>query len=221
VTTPFSDQNPHIFEQVNHWGTAELVYAIEESAVKRLVYLSSVSVYGASEHFYTLEDSPLPKTFYGISKWRGEQHVERLMNKMNTAVVRCGNVYGYNKSMRFDAVVNKFMFEANFSKRISINGTGDQYRPFIHIHKAVKALAALAVNDLESGFYNLVDRNLAVGEIVEVLRRIYPDLEMIFVNQHMKMRQLRVKGSEELATYWENQMSFEEELLQFKEQFTF
>jgi len=31
VTTPFSDQNPHLFEQVNHWGTAELTYAIEES----------------------------------------------------------------------------------------------------------------------------------------------------------------------------------------------
>ena len=30
VTTPFSDQNPHLFEQVNHWGTAELTYALEE-----------------------------------------------------------------------------------------------------------------------------------------------------------------------------------------------
>jgi UDP-glucose 4-epimerase len=37
VTTPFSDQNPHLFEQVNHWGTAELVYAIEESKVKKFI----------------------------------------------------------------------------------------------------------------------------------------------------------------------------------------
>jgi len=50
VTTPFADQNPHIFEQVNHWGTAELVYAVEESEVKKFIYSSSASVYGASSH---------------------------------------------------------------------------------------------------------------------------------------------------------------------------
>src|SRR5689334_16573770 len=31
VTTPFDSSDSHGFEQVNHWGTAELVYAIEES----------------------------------------------------------------------------------------------------------------------------------------------------------------------------------------------
>ena len=31
------------------------------------------------------------------------------------------------------------------------------------------------------------------------LRAIYPDLEMIFVNQHMKMRELEVEGSQELT----------------------
>ncbi len=44
VTTPFADQNAHLFEQVNHWGTAELVYAVEESDVKKFIYTSSASV---------------------------------------------------------------------------------------------------------------------------------------------------------------------------------
>jgi UDP-glucose 4-epimerase len=29
VSTPFADQNPHLFDQVNNWGTAELCYGIE------------------------------------------------------------------------------------------------------------------------------------------------------------------------------------------------
>ena len=105
VTTPFADQNPHEFEQVNHWGTAELIYAIEESNVKTFVYMSSTSVYGASENTLNI-DSPLnPKTFYGISKMRGEEHVKRLINSpIKTFILRCGNVYGYSKSMRFDSV---------------------------------------------------------------------------------------------------------------------
>src|SRR3954464_2173251 len=30
VTTPFANADSHVYEQVNHWGTAELVYAIED-----------------------------------------------------------------------------------------------------------------------------------------------------------------------------------------------
>ena len=80
VTTPFSDQNPHLFEQVNNWGTAELVYALEKSEVKRFVYLSSVSVYGTSSSSKKVGDELNPRTFYGISKMRAEGHVSRLMD---------------------------------------------------------------------------------------------------------------------------------------------
>ena len=38
VTSPYADQNPQQFEQINHWGTAELVRAIDQSNVKRLIY---------------------------------------------------------------------------------------------------------------------------------------------------------------------------------------
>lgn len=222
VTTPFSDQNPHLFEQVNHWGTAELTYAVEESQVKRLIYLSSVSVYGSSEDIYHLEDQPNPQTFYGISKLRGEEHIERLSDKLEIFIIRCGNVYGYNKSMRFDAVINRFMFEANFKGRITINGTGEQHRPFVHIKDAATVLSTLSKAELPKGTYNLVDRNLAIGEVVEALRQVYPNLEMLFVNQHMKMRELKVEASAELkklSTSKEKTLS--EQLQKFRDAFTF
>ena len=41
VETPYADQNAHDFEQTNHWGTAEVVYAAEEVRVSRLIHLSS------------------------------------------------------------------------------------------------------------------------------------------------------------------------------------
>jgi UDP-glucose 4-epimerase len=221
VTTPFSDQNPHLFEQVNHWGTAELVYAFEESEADSLVYLSSVSVYGTSSD-YTTTASPLnPRTFYGISKMRGEEHVQRVSSDKKTYILRCGNVYGYNKSMRFDAVINRFMFEANFHGRITVNGNGEQFRPFIHIAKVGSVLAALSKGTIAPGTYNLVDRNLAIGEVVEQLRVLYPQLEMLFVNQHMKMRELKVQGSEELKSSYPNTGSLLEELQEFKKAFTF
>ncbi len=194
VTTPFADQNAHFFEQVNHWGTAELVYAIEESDVRQVIYTSSASVYGASSQEVDENILPNPRTFYGISKLRGEEHINRLMAKsVKTYIVRCGNIYGYSKSMRFDSVINRFMFDANFKNRIAIKGDGEQYRSFIHIDKTANILANLVFSNLEQGIYDLVEDNLTINHIANTFKALYPDLESIFINQQLKMRELKVK----------------------------
>ncbi len=198
VTTPFADQNPHIFEQINHWGTAEVVYAVEESDVKKFIYTSSASVYGASSEEASEDNIPNPRTFYGISKLKGEDHVKRLIDKpMDTYIIRCGNIYGYSKSMRFDSVINKFMFEANFKNRISIHGTGEQHRSFIHIDKTANILSELIFSNLQKGRYDLVEDNLSINTIVENLKILYPGLETLYVNQH-RLRELKVKPNPEI-----------------------
>ena len=223
VTTPFANTDPHFFEQVNHWGTAELVYALEDSDVKKLIFTSSTSVYGSSSRSVDESTIPNPKTFYGISKLRGEEHVQRLADKMDTYIFRCGNVYGYNKSMRFDAVINKFMFEANFNKKISIHGDGRQHRSYIHINCAAMVLASVINDKLEVGTYNMVERDLQVLEIVDVIKEMIPELEFIFVNQHLKLRQLLVKPNLELMNRLgiETSRTLKEELEEFKGKFSF
>jgi UDP-glucose 4-epimerase len=195
VTTPFANADSHMYEQVNHWGTAELVYAVEESDVKRFVYTSSTGVYGSSKIPAHEDTPPDPQTFYAASKLRGEEHVRRLIksNKIEAYLMRCGNVYGYSKSMRFDAVINKFVFEANFNKLVTIQGDGKQSRTFIHIDMVAKALNNLLTADLPSDVYNIVDRNLKVIDILDVLKELIPDLEFIFINQHLRLHELNVK----------------------------
>ena len=223
VTTPFADQNPHIFEQINHWGTAELVYAVEESKVKKFIYTSSASVYGASSHEADEKTVPNPKTFYGMSKLRGEDHVSRLFEKgIETYIIRCGNIYGYSKSMRLDSVINKFMFDSHFKGRISINGTGQQHRSFIHIDKTVNILSNLIFSDLKQGKYDLVEDNLTISSIAETLKNIYPDLEMLFINQQLKMRELKVKPNAALNSLTDIKVrTLFQVLSEFKKAFTF
>jgi UDP-glucose 4-epimerase len=223
VSTPFANVDADFHEQVNHWGTAELVSAIEESKVEKFIFTSSTSVYGASDGFITEHHAPDPKTFYGISKFRGEGHVQRLMKKRSALILRCANVYGYSRSMRFDAVINRFMFDANFSKRIQIHGNGKQHRAFIHVNVLVKALIGCLLNDVPPGIYNAVDKNLEILDIVDVMKEIYPTLEFIFINQHLNLRQMRVDRDSELRKYidFENQSSLKDELLDFKDRFSF
>ncbi len=223
VTTPFSNTDPHFFEQVNHWGTAELSYAIESSDVKKVVYTSSTSVYGASKTFVNEDNSPNPRTFYGISKMRGEEHIQRLANRVETLVLRCGNVYGYSRSMRFDAVINKFMFEANFKRQISINGKGKQSRSFIHIDKLTKVLNDIAFTAIPSGIYNLVGKNLSVLDLVEVLKEMYPDLQFNFINQHLNLREINVNPETKLSQYITipDDGNLKSDLEEFKDKFSF
>jgi UDP-glucose 4-epimerase len=193
VTTPFANTDAHVYEQINHWGTAELVYAVEESNVRRFIYTSSTGVYGASEEAVDETAPPEPQSLYATSKIRGEEHVRRLADKIDTYIVRCGNVYGYSKSMRFDAVINRFVFDANFNKLVTIQGDGKQSRAFIHVEMLSKALANLLVSDLASGTYNLVERNIKVIDILDVLKELIPGLEFLFINQHLRLNALHVK----------------------------
>ncbi len=224
VSTPYATENSHLFEQVNHWGTAELVYAIEESNVKKFIYLSTTSVYGATEEIITIDTIPDPKTFYGSSKLRGEKHVERLLDKMDAYIIRCGNVYGYSPSVRFDAVINRFMFEVNFMGRIQINGNGQQTRAFIHVDKVVRVLRNLINPEfsLSPGIYNLVDKNLSIFGIANTIKEIYSHMDMIFVNQHLVMREIKVEKDhriEPLKTI--EPITVKEELINFKNKFSF
>ncbi len=223
VTTPFANTDPHFFEQVNHWGTAEVVYAAEERNLSKFIYLSSTSVYGAKKSLADEASTPNPRTFYGISKMRGEEHVTRLMEKTNAVIIRGGNVYGYSKSMRFDAVINKFMFDANFANRIQIYGSGKQKRAFIHIQHLVHSLVQVCLHDVRSGTYNIVDKNLQILDIVDVLKELYPSLEFLFTNQHMQLRELHISPETRLFDQIPkfDDTDFKDELIEFKSKFAF
>ena len=222
VTTPFADQNSHLFEQVNHWGTAELVYAVEESNVKRFIYSSSASVYGATTEEVDVDSPVNPITFYGSSKMRGEEHVSRLFDQIPTFIVRCGNVYGYSKSMRFDSVINKLIFDANFNRRITVNGNGQQHRSFVHIDKTANVFVNLLSDRIKPGRYDLVEDTLSVNYIADTLKDIYPDLEMIYVNQHLTLRELRVKPNQVINALFDiPERTLKEVLEAFRKEFTF
>ncbi len=223
VTTPFANADSHFYEQVNHWGTAEVVYAAEEMGVEKLVYMSSTSVYGASSNLAEESTIAVPRTFYGISKMRGEEHVDRFAQKNNGLILRAGNVYGFSKSMRFDAVINRFMYDANFANRIKINGSGKQSRAFIHVDYLVDTLTKSILGEVPSGTYNLVDKNLQIFDIVDVLKEMYPDLEFLFSNQHMNLRELKVSRESAIYGHIERYDSRElkAELMELRERFSF
>ncbi len=184
--------------------------------------MSCASVYGKSKNEVDELAPTSPTNHYSISKLRGEGHVARLMDKMDTYVLRCSKVYGPSTTIRFDSVINRFMFDAHFNGRIQIQGSGKQVRPFIHINKVIAALVELRLSKAPSGIYNLTDKNIEVLDMIDVLKELYPDMEYIFINQHLEMSDLKIEPLLKLSNYFPlPQSDLKEDLLAFKNRFAF
>lgn len=203
----------HLHEQVNNWGTAELTYAIEESQVKQVIYLSSIAVYGSSQDESMVE----PNTSLGNSKRRGEQHIERLGSKIKTHILRLGEVFGYGASLNMDGILNGYMFDSHFVGRISVHGNGKQEQSFISLHKTTEILSNLLGHELETGIYNLVDEQKSILDLIDSLKELNPEMEMVFTNNHLELpNQVARVDDHLLALYTSPELSFEEELKDFK-----
>ena len=222
VTTPFSHEDASQFEQVNHWGTAAVVNAVEESGVSSFIYLSSTAVYGFSENPCDISSEPYPQGFYGSSKLRAERWVETLANKTKAYILRSGNVYGYSPGMRFDALVNRLLFDAHFTGRVHIDGDGTQARPLIDVSNLVSCLEKLPTSALSAGTYNLVQRNLTVREILDKVCEVCTGVEKLFVNQHIQFKGVRVVRDQRLEGLMPNlDQTFESELRGTLDRFAF
>lgn len=220
VETPFADQNAHDFEQTNHWGTAEIVYTAEEVGIGRLIYLSSQAVYGVGE--VTSTDHPrVPDSYYAVSKMRGEDHVLRLMEKIPVQLLRCANVYGYSKNLRVETMINQLIFDAHFTNRISIHGDPSHTLTHISLYRLVEVLARMVRMDMPSDVYNLSHRSLSSLDMVDSLKEIYPSLETIFVDQHIPCHDLTMVCDSRLKEILPGDTTMVEDLVKFRELFTF
>lgn len=223
VSTPFADHDAHSFEQVNHWGTAELGYVAADLGVPRLIYLSSTSVYGdTSEVPADPGTAPAPRTAYGISKLAGERALAPYAEAGALITVRCANVYGFSPSLRFDAVINKMLFDALFTRKITQEGSGRQFRAFASVSGVAAALRRLALDGADPGVYHLVERNLSVSDVTSAVTAILPDTDVLYVAQDMPRRHLQVLPDPRLTPAGDLGLEgFDAELRAFMERFSF
>ncbi|MFY0642875.1 MAG: NAD-dependent epimerase/dehydratase [Bacteroidia bacterium] len=221
ITQPFTDVQLDIFDQANHWGTASVVDAIDDSDVKLLINMSTIVVYGTSENDLKESSIPEPITYYGVSKLKAEQQVQRI-RKCKAINLRTANVYGYAPAMRIDSVINRFMFEAHYFGQVNRVGDGNQSRAFLHIDKLCQAIFQMLHNEIPSGNYNLAELNLSVNEVLDKVMSIYPNLDVITLNQDAKLAHLNIALPSEIMKYIQfEERSFIDELKEMNQTFSF
>jgi len=156
---------------------------------KKIIHLSTCSLYGAAEELLS-ENSPVfPVDFYGQTKYQQERYV--LENAKNYCVLRLGTAYGHSPRMRFDLVVNTFVAQAFFKEKIVVFG-GNQWRPFVHIRDISGAIIFAAERNTR-GVYNLSNENITITSLVKKIPS--EDAEIEISEMRADPRNYRVDNS--------------------------
>lgn len=139
VGDPACNLDPEETINLNYMATKLLVDACNFQGVRRLVFASSCSVYGASNQDLLTERSRLnPVSLYARTRVLSENIIFDRYGDVEPVVLRLSTVFGLSPRMRFDLVVNTLTVRAVMDKKISIFG-GDQWRPNVHCRDAARA----------------------------------------------------------------------------------
>ena len=146
-----STRNPREDYEVNIGGTLNILLAVREVGVRRVVYASSASVYGNPRYLPINEDDATNMLSpYAVSKFAGENYCKAFYESygLSTAVVRYSNVFGIAQrpDNPYCGVVSKFFESAMQGQSPRIHGDGEQTRDFTYVDDVVEAtlLAAFA-----------------------------------------------------------------------------
>lgn len=221
VRTPLSFDNPAWLEQVNHWGTAQLVETCLANGMSRLIFASSTAVYGPGQSFD--EESPCsPQGPYAQSKFAAEQVINAASQRgLHATILRLGTLFGLAPNLRFDAVVNRFAFLAGVRQPLTVFGNGEQRRPLIHVGDAAAAIAFALKQPLPNSIYNVIDVSASVLEIVAAIQKANPETEVRFTDQDIRTHfSMQVENRKLLATGWRPLWSLEAGVAEMLAHFT-
>jgi nucleoside-diphosphate-sugar epimerase len=142
VGDPACNLDPEETINLNYSATKVLIEACNFYGVRRLVFASSCSVYGASDHAVLTERSRLnPVSLYARTRVLSENLLFDRAGDVEPVVLRLATAFGLSPRMRFDLVVNTLTVRALVDNQIPIQG-GNQWRPNVHCRDAARAFIA-------------------------------------------------------------------------------
>ena len=160
--------NPELTFQIN----SESVRFLAENFKKRIVFLSTCSVYGAQEGMLDESSSINPLSEYASSKVQAEEYLQN----SNAIIFRLGTLFGISDEfsrIRLDLVVNILVTKALSDGKLTVFG-GDQWRPLLHVNDVANAINHTLENEV-TGIFNLHYKNFKIIDIANKIIEKVPN----------------------------------------------
>lgn len=153
-------------------ATQKIVESLTHQNIKKFVFVSTSSVYGAYANLG--EDSTLnPISPYGITKLAAEKIVSAYSKKLNFdyTILRLFSVYG--PGQRSDMLISKLLDSLKSEKVFKLYGDGTKVRDFTFIDDIVDGIISACLNTVSGSIYNLSGGSpTTINEIISICEKV-------------------------------------------------
>jgi UDP-glucuronate 4-epimerase len=166
---------PLLYEQVNCGGTVVLLEAARRHGLKKFVFASSSSIYGAANQvpFSEEDHANLPISPYAATKIAGEKlcYTWSHLYGLDCVCLRFFTVYGPRQ--RPDLAIRKFIELIDAGKPVPVFGDGSMGRDYTFVADTVEGITAALRHETRYDIFNLGNSSpVGLLEMVRAIERV-------------------------------------------------
>jgi nucleoside-diphosphate-sugar epimerase len=170
--------------EINLRATRTIAEVGKGFGVKRFVFASTCSVYGASNEILDERSALCPISLYARTKMESEKVLLNLADaSFAPTILRFGTVYGLSGRPRFDLVVNLLTAKAIQDGEAGIFG-GEQWRPLVHVRDVAEAIVLTLRAPLPSvcgQVFNVGsnEQNYQIADLGPIIKDMVPSARIV------------------------------------------
>ena len=185
------ENNPVLASKINIVGTASIFEKLIEKKIRRLVFVSSETVYGANQSFYG--DRPVNENdfcgidqhhfTYGVMKSLNEFMAEKYIKKHNCSIAytRPSVVFGYGRQNTALNWAEEFASKPALGEKVNLPFSRNNIDNWIYVDDCAEQLVRLSLKDkLSFSSYNTGSQTVSGDELEKTVKELIPNAEINF-----------------------------------------